>query len=238
MSTVRPSTADRSHSSAHLGATLRTVLTSPTAGFEAASKAVRKRSRSGRSPAEGYAAWVLGAAGGAAWLLMWLKLSALVGIREMHPADLRWGYVVAALVLGALISLAGQAAFGPLVNRLVRGEDVPSAAELRTVWGAAAFPMVVPLVLLLPVDVIVVGAEAFASGKPGDPVSAAWASLSLALGVACLLWSAGLFVKGLSVVGKWRLPSSLLATLGAVSCIAAVVMAFRSGAIVLMETLS
>ncbi|MFP5298598.1 MAG: YIP1 family protein [Actinomycetota bacterium] len=237
MSTVRPSTADRSYSSAHLGATLRTVLTSPTAGFEAAGKAVQRRLRAGISPAEGYAPWILAACGGASAFVMWLKISALVGLREVHPADLRWSFVVAAAVLGALIAILAQAVFAFVAARLA-GEDGPSAAGFRTVWGASAFPAVVPLLLLLPVDILVVGAETFASGKPSDPVSSAWAALSLALGVAALLWSAALFVKGLRVVAGWRPGSVLLATLGALSCLAVVVLAFRSGAIALMETLS
>lgn len=237
MSTVRQTTADRSHSSAHLGATLRTVLISPTAGFQAASKAVRRRLRTGASPAEGYAPWILGAAGGASAFILWLKLSALLGVRDVSPTDLRWSFVVAAGLLGAVFSVLAQAGFAALIARFPGAEDA-SAAEMRTVWGAAAFPLVAPLVLLLPVDVIVVGPEAFAAGKLADPVSSAWASLSLALGVAALLWSAGLFVKGISVVAGWRFGPSLLATLGAVSCLAVVIMAFRSGAIALMETLS
>lgn len=231
-------TADRS-SSAHLGATLRSVLVAPTAGFEAARRLAERRARKGESPAEGFSPYVLGFIGGGALMLLWLKLSALLGLRDSTAADFRWGFLAVACVLGAMLALAGQFLWGWTGSKVLRarGTEV-RAGDLRMVWGAAAFPQVIALVLLLPADALVVGPEAFTSARLEDPVSSAWAALSIALAVAMALWSLGLLAKGWSVIAGVRMRGALLATLGAGLCLAVLVVALRSGALALMETLS
>lgn len=236
MSAAKSDAADRSRSSAYLGATLRSVLIAPTAGFESARRAASRRVRTGETPAEGYTPYVLAAAGGASLFILWLKLSALIGVRDTAPADFRWGFLAASAVLGAMLALVAQVVWGWGGAALSRrkGTEV-RAGDLRMVWGAAAFPQVLALMLLLPADVLVVGPEAFTSGKLADPVSSAWAALSLALGLALTLWSWGLLVKGFQVVGRSTIGGALAATAGAAVCLTVLVVALRFGALALME---
>ena len=69
---------ERSHASARLGLTLRSVLVAPRDGFQAALAAADRRARAGLRPAEGMAPVVLSAFGGAALALLWLKIGALL----------------------------------------------------------------------------------------------------------------------------------------------------------------
>lgn len=232
MSAVRSDTVDRRISSAHLGATYRSVLVAPTAGFESARRVVERRTRMGESPAEGYAPYVLAAAGGAAAAILYLKLSALVGTREFPAADLRWMFVVAAGVMGSLLALAGQSLWSIVAVRVLR-TDVYSGGHLRLVWGAAAFPSLF-ILLLLPADILVAGAETFTASRPDDTVSAAWAASSVALGTAAAVWSLGLFAKGLSVVTEASAGKVAALVAGAVLSVALFIAAFRTIAVLLV----
>lgn len=229
----RDATAGR-RSSAHLGATLRSVLVAPTAGFEAARRQAERRARTGQGRAEGYAPYVLAAIGGAALFVLWLKLSALLGLRDVAPDDFRWSFLIGATVIGAVVALIAQWLFGAIAARAV---DAPSE-QLRMVWGAAGFPQAFALLFLLPCDALVVGPEAFTSAKLEDPVSSAWAALSIAVGVALALWSWGLLVKGLQVVAGVRLRTALLVTVGAAVCLGVVVAGVRFAAVGLMGSLT
>lgn len=225
-------------SSAHLGATLRSVLIAPSAGFHAALRSADRRERVGDTPPEGYSPYVLGALGGAAALLLWLKLSALVGLRADSAATYRWSFLVGAGLVGALIGLAAQFLWGSVAARgatLLDAEVKPR--EARLVWGASAFPQVFALVLLLPFDLLIVGSSSFTSARPGDPVASAWAALSIALSLALAAWSVLIFVKGIEVMAgsKSRLVGGLaLAGL----CLGVVLAGFRFGATALVGALT
>ncbi len=130
--------------------------------------------------------------------LLWLKVGALIGAREVCNVEYLTGYVITAGVLGALFGLAGQSVWGRIGPRFVsslRGE-APDPHELRLVWGAAAFPQVFALFLLLPLDLLIVGQDTFTTAELVDPVSTAWAAFSIALGVSALVWSLFLLVRG------------------------------------------
>ena len=218
--------------SAQLGATLRSVLVAPKAGFEAAARAAERRARIGEAPAEGFAPYVLGALGGSAAMFLWLKLSVLAGFRTDSTLTFRWAFLVGAALLGAVLGLIAQFAWGALGPRLVeRIGGSATGRDVRMAWGASAFPQVFGILLLAPLDLIIVGPHTFTSAKLEDSVASAWAALSIALGVSLLLWSLYLFIKGLSVVAGIRMPKALAASAAAVVCLAAVVIAFRFAAV-------
>jgi len=219
--------------SAQLGATLRSVLVAPQAGFEAAARATQRRARLGESPAEGYAPYVLGALGGAAAMLLWLKVSVLAGLRVDSTVTFRWSFLIAAAVLGGILGSVAQFAWGALGTRLIEriGGEV-TKREIRMVWGASAFPQVFGL-LLVPLDLLIVGPSTFTSAKLADSVASAWAALSIAMALSLTLWSLYLFIKGVSVVSGIRLRKALAASTAAFLCLAFVVAAFRFAAVAL-----
>lgn len=220
-------------SPAHLGATLRSVLVAPTAGFESALRAADRRERVGASPAEGIAPYLLSAAGGAMLFLLWLKVSALLGMRDGSALTYRWGFLVAAGFAGALFALAAQAVWSMVGGRLAGAVGSEAAPRnLRLVWGAALFPQMVALVLLLPFDLLIVGPSTFTNARPEDPVSAAWASLSVALGVAVTVWSLILLVKGIQAAARSTLGVAFMLTALAFACTTLIVLTTRAIAII------
>ena len=141
---------------------------------------------------------VLAALGGAAIGLLWLKVGALLGVREVCSPSYLAVYVVATGVLGAVIALLGQSLWGligPRSASALHGE-VPQRYEFRLVWGAAAFPQVFALVFLVPLDLLIVGQDTFTTAELVDPVSTAWAAFSIALGMSALAWSLFLLFRG------------------------------------------
>ena len=229
------STAEhRTRSSTHLGATLRSVMTAPRAGFQAAVKATARRERAGTTPAEGYAPYVLAAVGGAMLFLLWLKVSPLLGLRAASAQAYRWEFVLFAGVLGALFSLLGQLAWSFVGGAAIKALGGDTARrDLRLVWGAALAPQMGALVFLLPFDLLIVGPELFTSAKLDDTVASAWAALSVALGLSLAVWSLVILVRGVEVVSKLGLRRASLAVLGCVVTTAVVVLLFRMGAVAL-----
>ena len=216
--------ATPSGGSAHLGLTLRRVLLAPHDGFAAALKTSERRARAGRRPAEGVAPYVLSAIGGASASALWLKLGALTGLRRVCTDEYLASFIAAALVLGALLGLIAQAiwgAIGPAAVRSLHGEV--DRGSLRLVWGASAFPQVVALVVLLPLDLLVIGPEAYSTTSLDDPVSTAWAAFSIAIGISVAVWSLFLFVRGIEVAGGLGFWRAAAATGIAAVCFATVV---------------
>src|ERR671914_117351 len=157
-------------SSARLGLTLRLVLLAPGQGFESALMGAERRDRAAQRPAEGYAPYLLAAVGGAALFLMWLKIGALSGLRD--EASYRLVYLVMALGLGAILGLVAQALWGLTGGRLFESHRA-TPRNLRLVWGLAAFPNVVTLSVLLPLDLVVVGPAGYTAARLADPVATA-----------------------------------------------------------------
>lgn len=209
---------DRSQASARLGLTLRSVLLSPRAGFAAALSNAERRARAGRRPAEGVAPIVLSALGGASVALLWLKVGALLGVREVCNPSYLAGYIVATAVLGGLLALIAQSVWGligpPIGGSLSGGS--PERYELRLIWGASAFPQVFALVLLLPLDLLIVGQDTFTTTELVDPVSTAWAAFSIALGVSALVWSLFLLFRGVGSATELSGGRAVLCAAGAV----------------------
>ena len=206
--------------SARLGLTLRSVLLSPRDGYAAAKRTGERRARAGERMPEGASPYVLAAAGGAALMCLWLKLGALVGLRDARLEQYDGPLVVAALLLGATISLTGQAlwgALGPPIAQRLGGRARPR--DLRLVWGASFFPLV-GVLALLPLDLLIVGRGVFSVDPVGDAISTAWASLSIAVGLALLAWSAWLFLRGVQVASDLRLHRALPASVAGALCFA------------------
>jgi Yip1 domain len=214
---------DRIRSSSDLGATLRSVLLSPQRGFRGAMRAAVRRERSGRRPAEGVAPSVLAAVGGAGGMLLWLKLGSALGLRNVTGPDFRWSYLVIAVAVGAVLGLLGQTVWSliaPGVARALGG--VASASDARLVWGGSSLPQVFALVLLLPLDLAIAGPASFTDARFADSLSAAWASLSIAMAVALVVWSVYLFIRGMHVVTGMSTGRICVMAVVAAVCLAAV----------------
>lgn len=214
---------DRIRSSSDLGATLRSVLVSPQRGFRGAMRASIRRERAGRRPAEGVAPAVLAAVGGAGAMLLWLKLGSALGLRQVAGPSFRWSYLVAAVAVGALLGLLGQALWslaGPRIARALGGDA--RGSDLRLVWGGSCLPQVFALFVLLPLDLTIAGRASFTDARFADSLSAAWASLSIALAVLMALWSLYLFVRGNQVATEMSAAHVALLTVAAAVCIAVV----------------
>ena len=213
--------AHRTQRSAHLGSTLRSVLLHPGDGFAQVLAGTERRRDTGFRTPEGVAPAVLSALGGAALMCLWLKVGALVEIRAFDPAAFRWGYLFASLFIGAAAGVVTQLMWSVLASYVARRMDRRAdQAELRTVWGAASFPLVFVLVPLLALDALLVGPAAFTTERLADPVSTGWAAISIAMGVALAVWWMALVTRGFSATtgfGVWRsLPALAVGILSAV----------------------
>jgi hypothetical protein len=211
---VSDAASTRSRSSARLGLVLRAVILMPTEGFDAASRAADRRERAGQRPAEGLTPYVLAATGGAALFLLWLKLGALLELRDAPSASFRPAYLAGVVVLGAALGLFGQLIWGRLGARLFGVSGTSARRSMRIVWGLAQLPQVAALLVLFPLDIAVVGPQSFTTSGLPDSVSTAWAAASIALSVAVGAWTVFLFFKGMQVTvetGKWRAAVGLLA---------------------------
>jgi hypothetical protein len=141
--------------------------------------------------------------GGASLASLWLKVGALVGLREVCADNRVAGYLAATLVLGAVLALIAYAiwgAAGPSVARMLRGSG--TSAGMRLVWGTALLPQVFALIVLLPLDLAIVGTDTFTTNSLADPLSTAWAAFSIALSVSLAVWSLFLLVRGMEVAGE------------------------------------
>jgi len=190
-------------SSASLGRSLRSVLVAPSDGFLANTSAAQRRARAGESLPEGFAPYVLALTGGAALMILWLKVGGLFGGREVGPTEFGVVELVFALVTAAVLALLGQSVWGVMAPFVVRrlGGSI-GARDARIVWGAAVFPQVLTMLVLLPLDLIIVGPEIFATTRPGDSLATGWAAISVALCLLLAAWSLSLFVRGIQVVAK------------------------------------
>lgn len=223
--------AGRAQASAQLGLSLRSVLLSPRAGFENVLSVARRREQTGTKPVEGVAPYVLAALGGAALMLLWLKLGSLLGVRDVAAVEFRWSYLVVAAVAGAGLALIAQLVWGYLgaASARVAGGH-PPARDLRVVWGASAFPQILGLALLLPLDLIIVGTDTFTSERLGDSLATGWAALSIALSFSLAVWSLFIFVRGVEVAASVSVVKALGITLVGVVCLFAIVGGSVAGA--------
>ena len=185
-----------------------------------------RRGRVGKRPAEGVSPYILAAIGGAAASALWLKIGALTGLRRVCTDEYIASFIVATLVLGAVLGLIAQAIWGAVGSptlRALHGEA--NRGSLRLVWGAAAFPQVVSLVVLLPLDLLIIGSDAYATSSLDDPLSTAWAAFSIAIGISVAVWSLFLFIRGIEVAAGVRFWRAVGAASVAVLCFAAIVSA-------------
>ncbi|MGH2819344.1 MAG: YIP1 family protein [Actinomycetota bacterium] len=196
----RTATPGAARASVRLGLTLRSLLLSPREGFAASVEAADRRERAGERLPEGVATYVLTVVGGASLMLLWLKVGGLVGRRRVAAVDFEPGLFVSLLSLGALLGLFAVAlwgAAGPWALRRLGAHT--QGRDLRMVWGAAAFPQLLALLVLLPLDMAIVGPATFTTEQLTETLGAAWASISIALSLSLAAWSAFLFWRGLEV---------------------------------------
>lgn len=164
-------------------------------------------------------------------MLLWLKVGSLLGVRDVAAVEFRWSYLVVAGVAGALLALLAQVVWGLVgaaASRLA-GEGA-TARDLRIVWGASAFPQIIGLVLLLPLDLIIVGSDTFTSEKLNDSVATGWAALSIALSFSLAVWSLFIFVRGVEVAASVPLIKAMGVTLVGVICLFGIVFGVAAGA--------
>ena len=207
--------------SAHLGSILRGVLVSPRGGLEAALAATERRARTEASRPEGLAPYVLSMAGGAAAMIVWLKLGGLLGLRNVQVPEVRWSDLGLSLLAGALLALAAQLLWGAAGKfTFKRMKAQVRSRDLRIVWGAAALPQAIGLVVLLPLDLLIVGTKTFATVRLADPVSTGWAAISIAVAVALMVWSLFIFVRGMQLVGHLNVFRGATASIAALACTA------------------
>ena len=166
-------------------------------------------------------------------MIGWLKIGGLLGGRDVDPTQFGSAELVFALTTGAALAMLGQAVFGvvaPLVARAFGG--ALAGRDTRVVWGASAFPQVFTVLVLLPLDLIIVGPEIFATTKPGDSLATGWAAISLALGLLITVWSLSLFVRGMQVVAHLDLVHAIGAVVVAGACLSLVIVA---GSLILLS---
>jgi hypothetical protein len=195
-------------------------MIAPRSGFEAAGRALERRDRTQQRTSLGVSTHVLAALGGAALMLLWLKVGGLLGLRRIPLVEFSWPLLAAALALGAVAAVLGEAlwtAAGPIIVRALGGRAAPR--DLGLVWSAAAFPQLLALVLLA-LDVFVVGPSGFTGGSPTDSLTRASAAVSVALAVSLALWSLFLFVRGIEVMAGLPLVRAAAATVVAAACLA------------------
>ncbi len=172
------------------------------------------------------APYLLTATGGAAVSLLWLKVGALLGTRAVCEPRYLTGYVVATGVLGALLALIAMTIWSSVTPRVVRGEQGTSGRVLRFVWGAAAFPHLIALVVLLPLDLLIVGRATFTTDRIDVPLHTMWMALSIAIGISVTVWNLWLLVRGFQAAVHASIGRALAATALAVAAITITVAAF------------
>jgi hypothetical protein len=200
--------------SADFGATVRAVLLAPGSGFVPALKRAETTS-------EGSSTYVLAALGGAAAMVLWLKVRGLLGFRKFTAAEFDWGLFTGALALGAAVAVLAQVLWSFAAPR-AGGADAGSPRSFRAVWALSAFPQLVTLLVLLPLDVLFVGGRAFTTDSGGDSVTAAWIAISTALSVSLGVWSAYVFAQGVHAATRASAGVSATTALLGPVCAAAV----------------
>ncbi len=118
------------------------------------------------------------------------------------------------------------------------GPDAGSPRSFRAVWALSAFPQIPALLVLAPLDVLLVGSDAFTASDGGDSVALAWMALSTALSVSLAVWSGFVFAKGTQVAA--RAPAGRTAAVVAASLfsVAAVVALLAATLVGIREVLS
>lgn len=219
MSAATRARAPRKHQAppAHWGSALRSILTSPRKGF---ARALRLSRNDGGGRAGSILALLLSGLGGAYLLLMFLKIRGLLGFLEVSPQDAQWwSGLVLSVIAATVMGIVGHFLFGvaarPLVARI--GKRC-AARELRTVWGLSSFPAAAGFGVLLILDLLIAGREAYSSVE-GDSLVTGWSVGSLVIGLSLGVWSLYLFVQGLEVAADVRPSRSIMVLLVAVLCL-------------------
>jgi hypothetical protein len=213
--------------SARLGLTVRSILLAPTEGFGAASRALERRAKAGRRPVEGLSTYLLSGLGGASLASLWLKVGALLKVRQVCTTEYIASFIIVSFVLGAVLAWIAQAIWGAAGSATARGlHGDASRGEMRFVWGVSALPQVFVLLLLVPLDLVLVGTDTFTTTPLDESLSTAWAALSIALAISLAVWSMYLFFRGVQVVAGLPTKRAVAALGVAILCFGGVVGSF------------
>ena len=192
------------------------MLVSPRRGFKRALEIDRttKGSRTGAVLVS-----LPAALAGAFLLLAFLKVRSLIGFREIDPQDFKWEVFAGALATGALAGVIGHYLFGLAARPMVSsGEGGTTPRSLRLVASLASVPVALGFVLLLLLDVVIAGRDAY-SAIEDDTLVTAWTAGSLVLCAALIGWSAYLFAQGLSVATRAGTRRSIMVGVLGVFCV-------------------
>ena len=156
---------------------------------------------------------------GAFLLLAFLKMRSLIGFREIDPQDFKWEVFAGAMATGALAGVIGHYLFGLAARPVTsKGEAGMSSRRLRLVTSLASVPVAFGFVLLVVLDVVIAGRDAY-SAIEDDTLVTAWTAGSLVLCVALIAWSAYLFAQGLSVAARVGTRRSIMVGALGVLCV-------------------
>ncbi len=196
------SAPEAEHPAEGVGRLLGTLVAAPTRAFREVLASEGKRSTAPDAGGKRFPVLLAGL-GGASLFLLLLKVGSLVGARD--ACRFSWAYLVLSGITGALLGLLVQLLWGWLGRLLVGSSDADVATRtLRKMWGLAAAPHLLGLLLLLPLDLLIVGPESFLSQPLDGTFQALWAGLSIALGIALTVWTLFLLARGLEVAGLSR----------------------------------
>jgi hypothetical protein len=90
--------------------------------------------------------------------------------------------------------------------------------DLRTIWGLAAFPAAAGFILIVLLDIVIAGREAYTKVE-GSSLVTGWSAGSLAIGLSLGVWSLYLFVQGLRVAAEVPPSRSIMVVLVGLLCL-------------------
>lgn len=183
---------------------MRTVLVSPRAGFQALVRA--DRASSSDTGPQAPILYLLTAIGGAALLLLYFKVRSVFNIWNAEDIQFEAGPFATLLFIGAVVALPARFLYSRAIPFLSKDA---APRKLRVVWAGAAFPLLLLVLIVLPLDLLIAGTGSFTRDWSGSAATA-WAGASTALSLGLLVWSLTLFALGLVATHKWQLSKATL----------------------------
>lgn len=183
---------------------MRTVLVSPRAGFQALVRA--DRASSSDTGPQAPLLYLLTAVEGAALLLLYFKVRSVFNIWNAEDIRFEAGPFATLLVIGAFVALVARFVYSRTIPLLSKDA---APRKLRVVWAGAAFPLLLLLLIVFPMDLLITGTGSFTRDWTGSAATA-WAGASTALGLGLLIWSLTLFALGLVATHKWKLSKAAM----------------------------
>lgn len=181
---------ERRSTSQHLGRRLRTVLVTPRAGFRSALRG--DVAAAAASPATAFMVLLAGVS----TMTLWLKVTSLVRLADRPASETTWDKVLPGLALGGVLGIAAYLIWARLAPHIARDDDPRLRDRLRLAWAFSDFPLAAYALVILPLDLLFVGPEVFATDRPDATFARVWSALSVALLLSAAVWSVFLFIRG------------------------------------------